>query len=190
MKNKPDWITKLKLGDRDTFREFVEEYKNKVLNTCYNFVRNVHDAEDVSQEVFIEIFNSIHKFKNNSQIGTWVYRITVSKCLDFLRKKNQKKRKVQILSIFGIKDFEHEIESQAPQTPAEILESDDQTQIILSQIGKLPDNQRAALTLNKLENLSIREIAEILQTSETAVESLLQRAKANLKKKLSKIFDS
>ena len=76
-------VQRLKEGSEDAFRELVSLYQNKVFNTCYGFVNNHADADDLAQEVFIEIYNSIKTFKENSSLSTWAYRIAVNKSLDF-----------------------------------------------------------------------------------------------------------
>ena len=74
------------------YSSLLDDFQQKVFATCISFVPNTEDAEDIAQEVFVEVFNSIHKFKGDSKLSTWIYRITTNKCLEFIRKKNTKKR--------------------------------------------------------------------------------------------------
>jgi RNA polymerase sigma factor (sigma-70 family) len=177
-------IRRLKGNDRGAYRELIDLYKNKVLNTCYHFVHDRIDAEDIAQEVFIQVFLSIGKFKGNCSIGTWIYRISVNKCLYFIRKKSSSKRSAKILSIFNLSKKDNDIMDSDLKTPLKILENKNSLENLKLCILKLPENQRTAFVLTKFEDLSYKETAEIMELSVSAVESLLQRAKNNLKKYL------
>ena len=85
-------INLLKQGDREAFKTVVETWQDMVFNTGLGILQNEEDAEDIAQEVFIQVFESIHTFKEESKLSTWIYRITVSKSLDNIRKKKAKKR--------------------------------------------------------------------------------------------------
>ncbi|MCX6223394.1 MAG: sigma-70 family RNA polymerase sigma factor [Bacteroidia bacterium] len=87
-----DFMRRLKAGDNAAFNELVMIYRNRVINTCYRFLLSRNDAEDVSQDVFIEVFQSIRSFRGNSKLSTWIYRIAVTKSLDELKKRKRKKR--------------------------------------------------------------------------------------------------
>jgi RNA polymerase sigma-70 factor (ECF subfamily) len=84
-------IEKLKQGDEAAFKQIVETWQNMVYNTAVGILQNTSDAEDVAQEVFVQVFESVKSFKAESKFSTWLYRITVSKALDNLRKKKRKK---------------------------------------------------------------------------------------------------
>lgn len=175
-------IEKLKLKDEKAFKVFIDLYKSMIINICYKFLRNKYDAEDLSQEVFIEIFYSIKHFKNQSKLSTWIYRIAVNKCLDFQKKQKRRKRFGSVLSIFGLDNLEKALQDN--HNPHKILVQSERQNQLLKAINKLTDNQKAALTLAKIDGLSYSEIALILNTTTTAIESLIQRAKNNLKKYL------
>ncbi|MBC7523248.1 MAG: sigma-70 family RNA polymerase sigma factor, partial [Flavobacterium sp.] len=85
-------LQRLKSGDKLAFNELVLQYKSNVINTCYRFLLDIEDAEDISQDVFVEVYLSIQSFRGESKISTWIYRITVTKCLDAIKKRNRKKR--------------------------------------------------------------------------------------------------
>lgn len=180
------YINLLKQGDEHSFRKLVSDYASKVFNTSIGIVQNQHDAEDVTQEVFTEIFQSISKFKGESKLSTWIYRITVSKSLEFLRKKKRKKRYGFIQGLFDdgsspitVPDFYH---------PGVQLENKERAKILFAAIQKLPENQKTAFVLSKIEDLSYAEIADVMKTSLSSVESLLFRAKQNLQKLLEKYY--
>jgi len=85
-------IARLKAGDGIAFKEFVETRQSLVYNTVLGFLQNAEDAEDVTQDVFIKIFESIGQFKGESALSTWVYRVAVTSALEFIRRKKKKKK--------------------------------------------------------------------------------------------------
>ena len=91
--NEWNLIERLKKGDEAAFKEIVESSQGLVYNTALGIVQNPEDAEDVTQEVFVQLYESIKSFKGESKLSTWLYRITVSKAMDHLRKKKRKKRR-------------------------------------------------------------------------------------------------
>ena len=179
--NEQELITGLLKGNETVFKLFVDLYKDRVYNTALGLLQQSNDAEDIAQEVFIQVYRSVHQFKGASSLSTWVYRITVSKCLDFIRSKKRKKRFGIVLNIFSSgnvplfdpPDFHH---------PGVLLDNKESAAFLFRLINQLPANQKTAFILNKLEDLSYSEIAAIMQNSESAVDSLLQRAKQNLRK--------
>ncbi len=154
-----------------------------VYNLCLNYVQNAEDAEEITQDVFVSVYHSLGKFRQQSGIKTWIYRITINKSLDFLKAKKRKKRFAMVFSIFGADqaiihepvNFDH---------PGVELENREALEKLFFHINNLPDNQKTALLLSKTEQKSQAEIAEIMQVSAKAVESLLQRAKQNLRKNI------
>ena len=83
----PLFIQQLRKGNREAFNQLVEEHKDGVLNICYGFVKNTEEAEDITQEVFVEVFKTISKFREDSSLFTWIYRIAVSRSLDAIKKR-------------------------------------------------------------------------------------------------------
>jgi RNA polymerase sigma-70 factor, ECF subfamily len=159
-------------------------YQKNVINICYRFLLNKEDAEDVAQEVFIEIFHAIHKFKGESKLSTWIYRIAVSKSLDELKKRNRQKRISSVGEAIGLDQIVHWMRSN--DRPDKKIEENEQLAILMKTLDRLPENQRIALTLSKIERTSNAEIAEIMKTSLTAVDSLIYRAKQKLKATINK----
>ena len=180
-------ISELGAGGEDAFRELVNTFKDRVFNTSLGMLRNTEDAEDITQEVFIEVFNSISKFRGDSSLSTWIYRITVTKSLDFIRRKNRKKRFAFVTSLFSDKD-------KIKNDPADFYhpgveaENRELSSVLFNAIEKLPQNQKIAFSLSKLENLSYKEISEIMGVTISSVESLLFRARSNLKTLLSDYY--
>ncbi|MBP6432031.1 MAG: RNA polymerase sigma factor [Ferruginibacter sp.] len=176
-------IFRLQNGDELAFKELVTQLQDKVYNTALGFLQNTTDAEDIAQDVFIQVYHSVNNFKQQSLLSTWIYRITVTKCLDQLRKQKTKKRFGFIISLFDNRntllhepqDFNH---------PGVQLDKKEDAKILFELLNKLPESQRTVFILNKIEGLSYYEIAQIQKTTEAAIDSLLQRAKQNLRKKI------
>lgn len=158
-----------------------------VYNTVLGFLQNTGDAEDVTQDVFIKVYEHIGQFKQQARLSTWIYRISITQAMDFLRHRNRKKRGGFLLSLFGSNqellydppDFVH---------PGVIAEHKEQSVLLFKAINQLPENQKTAFLLQKTQDQSQQQIAEIMQLSEGAVESLLSRAKSNLKKLLANYY--
>jgi RNA polymerase sigma factor (sigma-70 family) len=176
-------IEELKQGEEKAFKQLVEKYQDKIYNTCISFVKNSEDADDLTQEVFIEIFHSIHKFRKDSKLSTWIYRITVNKSLEHLRKMKRKKRS-GLLIWFGNDDQKEDLQIPDFEHPGVLVENREKAVILFKAIEKLPEKQRIAFTLHKVEDLSYEQIAEVMQKSLSSIESLMHRAKNNLKKEL------
>lgn len=169
-------------------RDFLEQYQERVYNTAISFVKDVSDAEELSQDVFFTVWNSISGFKGESSLSTWVYRITVSKSLDLIRSRQRKKRFAFLTSLTNLKNeiMYHPVNWVHPGI---LHENKEKAGYLFGAIDRLPENQKVAFTLSKIEQLSQKEIAEVMQIKEGAVESLLQRAKQNLRKYLEGIYD-
>jgi RNA polymerase sigma-70 factor (ECF subfamily) len=178
-------IAQLKEGNEQAFRKLVEKHQKLVVNTCYGMVHNREDAEDIAQEVFVEVYRSVQNFRADSKLSTWLYRIAVNRSLNHIR-DNKKHR--------WFHSFESNVEEKNRQLlqiasgrsdePEFSLENRQRALILHEAISSLPENQKVAFTLSKYEDLSYQEISEVMDLSVSSVESLLFRAKQNLQKKL------
>lgn len=179
--NEQELIQGLRNGDETAFKFLVDTYQDRIFNTAIGIVQNAGDAEDVAQEVFIQVYRSIQQFKGESKLSTWLYRIATTRALDLLRSRKSKKRFGFMQRLFGdnnepiyeVPDFNH---------PGIAMEKKEDAARLFKAIGQLPDNQKTAFTLHKLEDLSYKEVSEVMKTSVAAVESLMHRAKLNLRK--------
>ena len=176
--NETELIQKLIEKDETAFRYLIDQEQLKVFRLCVGFLHNKEDAEDIAQEVFIEVFRSADKFRGESKLSTWLYRIAVNKCLTELQKRKTKNIFTSVQSIFGL------IEPLNKQEPHRQLEQKEQMHVITKAIDNLPENQKIAYTLAKYDDLSYQQIAEVMNISLPSVESLMFRAKNNLQKKL------
>ena len=184
--NDAEIIKQILGGNKDSFRFLVERYQEMIFRTCMGFVHNREDAEDLTQEVFINAYRSLSGFKGEASFATWIYRIAVNASLNRVRKPAVPYVLQRIGHLFL---GENEREWDLPDFDAD----DPESQIIRqahadwnrNALDSLPGKQRTAIVLSRYEDLPQKRIAEIMGTTEGAVESLLQRAKANLRKKLS-----
>ncbi len=177
-------IREIKKGEESAFKELVETYKDMVVNTCYGFLQNQENAEDIAQDVFVEVYQSIHRFREDAKFSTWVYRIAVNKSLNFKKKNNRRNWAVSFQAVFGGEKEAAQVADGKTLDPHADLEQQERVKILHSAIETLAQNQKIAFTLSKYENLSYKEISEVMGTSISSVESLLNRAKKNLQKKL------
>lgn len=188
MINETELIERLKQGDETAFKTIVEQWQDMVYNTILGIVQNETEAEDLAQEVFIKVFEKIGTFKGDSKFSTWLYRIATTTALDHLRSKKRKKRFGFLQSLSGnsgeekdqIPDFNH---------PGVSLDNKERAAVLFKAIEELPENQKAAYTLHKLEGLSYRDVSEVLNTTVSAVESLMSRANQNLRKQLEDYYN-
>jgi RNA polymerase sigma factor (sigma-70 family) len=185
--NQPELIEQLQRGDETAFKRLVEEWQDMVYNTVVSIVQDEDAADDIAQEVFIQVFKSISSFKGDAKISTWLYRIAVSKALDHERKKKRKKRFAFVQRLFGDAGNE-EIHPADFVHPGILLERKESAAGLFRALKKIPDTQRVAFTLHKLEGLSYQEIAAVMNTTLPAVESLMGRAKTNLRKELTELY--
>jgi RNA polymerase sigma-70 factor (ECF subfamily) len=185
--NESELISLLKRKDREAFKNIVETWLNMVYNTALGILQNEQDAEDIAQEVFIQVFESISTFKEQSKFSTWLYRITISKAMDHIRKKKTKKRFAFIQSLYGKNDGVM-IEPPDFFHPGVSIENKENAAALFKAIDKLPVNQKTAFVLSRLEGLSYLEISEIMNLSNAAVDALLQRGKKNLQTTLKEYY--
>jgi RNA polymerase sigma-70 factor (ECF subfamily) len=156
-------------GDESAFKSLVVRHKEKVRNIIYLNLNNSEAADDVAQDVFITVYKNLKNFRFESQFTTWLYRITINKCKDHLRK-------VKIRSIFSpIKESEEQI-GYLPNH-----ENSDIANIVQEAISKLPDKLRIPLVLKDMEGLSYQEIAESVQCEIGTVKSRIFRAREGLR---------
>jgi RNA polymerase sigma-70 factor (ECF subfamily) len=171
------------------FEKLVNQYQPLVVKTCLGFVNSYADAEDLAQDVFIEVYQSINGFRNEAKVSTWIYRIAVNKSLNFVRKQKRNKMFRSIENFFitnGDKSEPYEIVDKVSGGADREIERSENKQLLKDAINKLPDNQRIAFILSKYQDLSYKEISEVIGVSLSSVESLLFRAKSNLQKYLLK----
>lgn len=177
----------LKQGNEQAFRLLVDQWYPNVLKLSMNYLHDTEEAEDIAQDVFVEIYESIGQFRGDSAISTWIYRITVNKALN--RRKRIQRKNLLFPRFTGQRPNRENTSGPEPidphyKSPQALLEQKDDRLALSEAINKLPAQQRTAFLLSKTENMSYKEIADIMETSIPSVESLLFRAKTNLRKYL------
>lgn len=172
--------------NQETFNQIYKDYNLLIYNVALNYVQNVEDAEEITQDVFVKIYNSFDNFNNKSSIKTWIYRIAINQSLDFLKRKNSQKH----FFIFGIKSQNKDeyLNITSFEHPGILIENQENAKILFQTINTLTENQKTAFLLSKLDGLSNPEIAEIMQLSISSVESLIFRGKRILQERLSTKF--
>jgi RNA polymerase sigma factor (sigma-70 family) len=171
-----------------SIKQLVTQFQTRVFNTILNLVQSKEDAEELCQDVFVEVIESAARFRGDSSLSTWIYRIAYNRSLDFIKMKKRKKRFGFLSSLWNqnnelttdVSDFIH---------PGVLLERQEEAALFFKALDELPESQKAVFVLAKLEGLPYSEISEIMKTSESAVESLLVRAKQGLRKILGKYYD-
>jgi RNA polymerase sigma-70 factor (ECF subfamily) len=189
---KPITITIEEKEAIDSFPLLVEKYQQMVFRTCFAFLKCREDAEDIAQEVFVEVYRSYQNFRGDASLSTWIYRIAINRCMDHVRMKSRKKRNLFAFRSFG-NDEMARIHISTSINPQNILEQKEKEILINNAINQLPERQRMAFVLSKVDGLKQEKVAEIMETSIASVESLLIRAKSKLKsslvKHLNQLFD-
>lgn len=177
-------LSQIAKGNEKALRDLYENYSVNAYNTIISYTQDAEDAEEILQDVFITIHNSAAKFNFKSKIGTWIYRISVNKSLDFLRKKNAEKRKGIFTSLYKKDSGEIKIDSPDFNHPGVKMENKEDAQYLFKVIETLPEKQKTAFILTQIEDLPYKEAAKVMDVSSKAIESLVQRAKINLRKGL------
>ena len=180
------FIQQLKQGNTNAYHLLLNQYSKRVINTCYKFLLNQEDAEDIAQEVFVEVFQSIQHFRGEAKLSTWIYRIAVTKSLDEIKKRKRKKRLSDLGKTLHVEDVANWLAGGKPSDKD--LHEKELFSEINAALNKLPDSQRIAYTLSKIDGYSNPEIAEIMGTTILSVESLIYRAKKKIGIELSQIL--
>ena len=180
----PELIEGILRRDRYAFQCLVERYQKQVIKTACYFVGNMEDAEDLSQEIFLDIINSINSFKRSSSLSTWIYRITVNKSLNMVKRHQRHGLMIRLESLLWRSSAPGSGQEPEPSATANDFEQQEKQRLLHAAIGRLPENQRIAFVLSKFDDQSYKQIADIMKIGLPAVESLIHRAKLNLQKLL------
>ena len=178
----PDWLVleRVAAGDAEAFGKLVERHQERLIRLCARLLNDAEEARDAAQEVFLKAFRGAGGFRPQGQVFTWLYRIAVNHCLNRLRRRSL----ARFLSLSPAADDEAPVFDPPDLGPdaERTLAGRRRWLATRRAIEKLPPNQRAALVLAKFEGLSYREIAAVLETTESAVESRLVRAIRSLER--------
>src|SRR3954468_10975942 len=163
-------------GDQDAFGEIVEIYKNSIFQLCFRMLGNRHEAEDIAQEAFIRAYVNIKSFNQDLKFSTWLFRIATNLCIDRLRKKKPDYYlDAEVAGTEGL-DMYSQIPSEG-KLPEEELENLELKERIQLEIQKLPEKYRAAIVLKYVDELSLKEISEILHLPVGTVKTRIHRGR-------------
>jgi RNA polymerase sigma-70 factor, ECF subfamily len=168
-------VASVQRGEMAAFQELVEKYKQKVYYMALDMTGNHHDAEDLSQEVFMKVYSSIKDFRGDAKLSSWMYRIAMNTCIDKTRRKR--------LKLVELDDKVHE-KPTASGNPEKALQALSTQEQIDKALQKLPPRQRSIFVMRHYNDLMLREIAESLGISEGTVKAQLFRAVQRLQKEL------
>lgn len=178
-----DLIKKSQKGDINAFEELIRDYKKIAYNIALRVMKNKENAEDASQEALIKVYKNIKNFNQKSTFKVWLYRIVMNACIDLQRKNKHEVASLDSLKKGKDNDYKVEIEDTS-KGPDAILESKLNNEILYKCIDNLADDHKQIIILRDLQELSYREISDVLNCSEGTVKSRLSRARTKLKKNL------
>ncbi len=169
------------------FRRIVDEYRSRVFHTAYGILQDDEEAKDVTQDVFLKIYEKLDTFKGEAKIYTWIYRITVNTCLDVLKKRKREKG-VSLREEIRTKAAAGRVVASIPESPFEVTYREELKVKIQEAFLQLSPEHRVALVLREIEGLSYREIAETLSCSVGTVMSRLHYARRKMQKLLAPVW--
>ncbi len=180
LSNDLGYIELLKQGNSDAFSLLVDNFQERIYNTVVNITQCNEDAEDITQEVFLLVYKNIQQFRGESKLSTWIYRIAVTKSLEWERRKKSKKVIGYFKNLIGIASLESDVIDFVH--PGISLEKKENASMLFKAIQALPKNQKVAFVFIHIEGLTYQEVSEIMKKSVKSIEGLIQRAKENLRK--------
>jgi RNA polymerase sigma-70 factor (ECF subfamily) len=180
-----DLMLRVKRGDAAAFEELVDKYKQPVLNLCYRTVRDQTEAEDIAQNVFVQVFKSADRYRVEAKFSTWLFTIARNLCLNEIRRRSRHPAE----SLEAAENPENEnasrqFEDRKNTSAPDLLLRDELTSKVEEALAALPENQRTAILLFKEKEMSYEDISKILDCSLSATKSLIHRGRETLKQKL------
>ena len=175
-------------GEEAAFEELVQRNVNNVHALIYRFLRDSSVVDDITQDVFLRIYRNAGRYEPTAKFSTWLYRIVANLCFNVSRSR-KKGRPISLDTVIENENVRRDVPDEAQPAPSAGLDAAELQKQIEAAIGELPENQRAAIVLNKYENKNYEEIAAVLDTTPPAVKSLLSRARANLRESLKRYME-
>lgn len=188
--NDSDLVRSFKEGNPIAFERLVIKYKDRIFNLCFRFLGDIHEAEDIAQEVFIKVYKALKRFRSESSFYTWIYRITVNTCKNRVKSLDYRRSKKNI-TLDDEKDSKYHSESFTSgtgDTPDQFIEKKERIKQIQNAIEDLTPDQRAVIILRDIEGFSYEEISEITGHKLGTVKSRLSRARNDLRKILKRVM--
>lgn len=178
-------MLRVKEGDTAAFTDLVEKYKQPVMNLIYRTVHDATEAEDLAQNVFVQVFKSAPRYQSTAKFSTWLFTIARNLCLNEIRRRTR--HPAESLDVPHPEQEDQplrQFEDKKTASPPESLLQGELALKIEEALADLPENQRSAVLLCRQEDLSYEEIAEILGCSVSATKSLIHRGRAALRERL------
>lgn len=170
--NEKRWLELARQGDKESFGKLIEAYQGPVYNLAYRMLNNAREAEEAAQEAFIRVYTRLDSYKPERKFSTWVLSITSNYCIDLIRK-----RRAILLSIDEPLPSHPSLMSEKEDSPESQTVNTEQQELVQEMLQELPDEYRQAVVLRYWYEHSYEEIAEIMQTSVSAIKSRLFRAR-------------
>jgi len=178
-------MLRVKQGDTAAFAELVDKYKRPVMNLVYRMIRDLTEAEDIAQNVFVQVHKSADRYKVASKFSTWLFTIARNLCLNEIRRRSRHPTEsMDSTSTDPDERPPQQYEDKQNPIASETILQTELAQKIEDAIAALPENQRLALLLCKQDELSYEEIAKVLNCTLSATKSLIHRGRETLKEKL------
>jgi RNA polymerase sigma factor (sigma-70 family) len=174
-------VQQLKAGSETAYRYLVDSHRMRVYNIVLNILQDCEEADDTAQDVFIQVYHAIAQFNGECSLSTWLYRIAVRKALDKLRQRKNRERLQRLIPWWMPNDDRPIAEFQHPGI---VLENKERALALFKAIERLPEKQKVAFNLIKVQGMKYEEACEIMQQGTKAIESLISRAKQNLQQQL------
>ncbi len=171
-------VERFQNGEKEVFNQLVLTYQRKIYSLVYKYVRNAETAKDLSQEVFIKAFQAMPTFRRQSTFYSWIYRIAVHRCIDFIRQ--QDRFKTLSLEELSTGTGEEWAFNDSSPLPPDLAETNELGQIIVEAIRQLPPKQQCVFKLRHQEGLQLKEIAARLDRSEGTIKTHLHHARQRL----------
>ncbi|HEV2199748.1 MAG TPA: RNA polymerase sigma factor [Bryobacteraceae bacterium] len=179
-------VKRVQARDEMAFREIVERYQSKVFSIIYGILRNRNDAEDIAQQVFAKIYFSIKNFDFRSSLLTWIYKITVNECYDYLRKKRV--RKLVYESDFSEEDAQRMEAAEPAIDPHPPIDTRlAQRDLVMKLLSKLSEEDRSLMLLKEVEGHSVEELAQMTGLNENTIKVKLFRTRQKLLRAASRL---
>jgi RNA polymerase sigma-70 factor (ECF subfamily) len=174
-------VRRVQAGDEIAFREIVDRYQAKVFSIIYGILRNRNDAEDIAQQVFAKVYFSVKNFDFRSSLLTWVYKITVNECYDYLRKKRV--RKLVYESDFSQEDADR-MAAAEPAIDGNVLADERlaQQDLVTKLLSKVSEEDRSLILMKEVEGHSVEELAQMTGMNENTIKVKLFRTRQKLLK--------
>ncbi len=171
-------------GNTDIFKLLVEKYQARIVNTCFKYTKNIVDAEDVAQEVFLKAYQNLASFKSDSKFYSWLFRIAVNTSLNYINSKEKRKEKETISDESCLNS-----ESLSVENPRDYYQLNELVDIIQPLIAKMPKDLRLLIELYEVKDYTYEQISEKLAIPVGTVRSRLHRARSMLVSNFKDVVD-